>query len=1164
MLRKRNKVLSLLVAFTVLLAFSTGVCGAALPEFPDNVVKVGNDFYSMQSENFNDDHIVQSLSGGAPQEAFFKTGGSWYDVYKCNNDQMGDPDFAQDPGIINTWTAPGTWYKTGLETELINQEPQKPEIVSVSASDAATIIVTFEGIQDEVTITNFSPSPLLEGENTVSFTYGGFDYTCTVTYNAPPPSKAAVEAVVFDNYRHFQVLFNSEVDLASAQDPANYYFEIVEGDAEFRLLRRPDLGDSNQLSKIETNYPSGPSGWWLGTSNLPRHIIANNVKGKTVVDIYLPEDARFTNTKDRRIVPDHERTLFVETANNKKPIDLIKNKSVGVSVRNVKDKSGKFTINTSLDTMKILDEKAPNLRAVVPFYGPKFYSMSDSDLKGLPSTTFTLNSNGEDLMLIFDEPVFDAHGLGTAYNDEEPPNDPMRNLQVSVNGKKAASTLDGDLFGVLTFPGMFFDSTYNQSRLAFLDLEQAVTRIGEPYQTNAIYTVDISGVTDLAGNIQVSSTISFTVKLQDPSNPVVKPVVKDVKQATDNIFRVEFNMPDVTGQFIITNADGEGNDLLCNIPLSNSKGYSYVCVPAGDLINADIPIIPDPWPWYTNGSGQLCYDGQDYIIRDIKVQNVWKLCNRQSQYDVQGDNKEFSEMRIYKDVYAPKIVPAMPEIEYDSRQWDGAVLAVKVADVIPKKVLRDYENPVCPVWYEYDTDKDDFNYNNGYHEIYNWLDENHSLQPELLPIKVSYVDKNGASHEALVSNVDVPDNELPNGITIAPGEAGIYYNPADQLLFIDLKDSSDIGWLSLLDPLNKTLVDGVTYKVEIPAGYFADPQKDLWWSNDWGDDDSAFVRATDAERLFPVNLDEAACCAPFDGEEVLFDVLYVDDGRSYISVGETLPNIPHWIKQQLPLGYPLPVLGYTSVASDVSIGVGEKPYYDAVPQTSKELIWYDEGKDEIVVEFTGTIDVDTLKDPDNYAVDGKTLANYGLSSDDITYRVDNDENGEITNQYAVFTLPQDTVIRDGDFKFYVEEVAHPDGAKMTPVTTTITLLDNTRPVAVDVKVQGQQQIVMIFDEPLAYKDSNDAIGAANNFEVYANGEKINVFMAVLNDPTRVGDWFDGDLDRVITLDLGGELDEDAEVTVQVVFDQNDDILIVDQSKKKNQLNSDLVYDARWN
>jgi hypothetical protein len=110
-----------------------------------------------------------------------------------------------------------------------------------------------------------------------------------------------------------------------------------------------------------------------------------------------------------------------------------------------------------------------------------------------------------------------------------------------------------------------------------------------------------------------------------------------------------------------------------------------------------------------------------------------------------------------------------------------------------------------------------------------------------------------------------------------------------------------------------------------------------------------------------------------------------------------------------------------------------------------------------------------------------------------------------------------------------------------------------------VKIQGQKQISMIFDEPLAYKTDNNAIGAANNFIVYVDGVKMSVDSAVLSDPsfTQLGD-----LDRVVILNVGSEIDDSAIVTVEVVYDDNDDILIVDQSKKNNLL-ADETYDARW-
>lgn len=930
------------------------------------------------------------------------------------------------------------------------------------------------------------------------------------TFEAIIVDKATVEKVEFNNYRHLTVTYNSVVDKASAESASNYYFEIVEGDAEYKAA---DLGDSNQLSKIGTDYV-GTLGWWKDG-----HIVATEEGGKTVVNIYLPEDARFTNVKDEESVTDKERTLLVNLADTNTKA-LVKDTVVNIAVRNVKDTNGDRTLDTYVGQFRVLDETAPTFENA--------YTEKIDLVTGLPvlekfsvDQTVTLTKGVNDTIKFeFNEPVFNAHELKSNNADD-------RDVKVYVNGKLKASTKDNDLAGILDFE-MTETKGYDAARYATLDVAAAVAAKGDVYASGNIYNIKVVGITDLAGNIQVPSTITFNAKVQDPEvtpptpdQPDAKPVVVDVKQVADNIFRVEFDQANATGQFIIENADGEDGRIKKNLPLSKEyvvdgekKFYSYAVVKAVDVDAVDTVAAEDEL---------LAYDNQDYINRVIKVEHPWTV--KAGKFNVKGDNKNFGTVKIEKDIYAPEAL--QPEaLDFDvptnKTQIEECQIVIDVKDVVPQNVIDDYNNPVTALKYKYAAG--DFDNNTV------------DSTGDYLPIKVSYVDDKGATHSALISNKAVPDNALPTGITII-GQAGISY--ADGKLTIDLLDDANNGWMTLLEKdSNSTkgyrLVDDVDYKVEIPKGYFADPAQDKNFT-DFDEDGSIelFNGVAPSKDLSDQDLATVAKDADLNTgvpAPEKFDVLYVADGRT--------------------------THGYTSKAETITLTVKEQPedqkpvdeIEDAVPQTSKELIEYDADKNELWVEFTGAIKLSTLKNPDNYTLNGKTLAQWGLTSDDIAYHVKNDADGKVTNKYAVFTVPTNSVEVDGDVAFEVKGVTNEQEGMMAPVSTQVALLDNTCPVAIEAKLMGQRQLLLTFDEPVAYREGANKTAAAKNFKVMIGDTQSTVLEAVVEDG-----------ERTVTLNLGTDITDTGVITVQVMENESGNILIIDTAKNKNPLNSEKVY-----
>lgn len=1128
MIRKNIKVLTLVLAFVMIFGTTTAFAAEG-----DIFTKANGTLrYSANQINVsvparNDVRVNNSLYQ-------IEVSGVKYDLAAAS------AAYAQDP--VN-WKA-------------ILSGTQGLTVVNVSAIDSTTIRVLFSnGIES-----NFTVPSLSDGVNTVTFTYDGVEYTGTVNWVA----KAAVEKVEFDNYRQIRVTFNTVVDKATATEPQNYYFEIVEGDVADDVWGAvPTMQDDNHLMKIQTGYPSGIGAWFAAGP----HIFENTVNGKTEVTIQLPEDARFTNILDDHNAAsagtlvgtlDDERTLSVLLADNATLKHLIKNTNLVVSARNVRNADRIRNIDTSRHEILILDEEKPVLEVKNRVRGTEVTSFTDE---------VTLLSDGSDFVeLVYDEPVFDAHDLETLAID--------RNVILYINGKYVADTKGThgqQINNYLTF-FMETDDHYDTSRTAILDVAaaaaDALDRFGnsapEPFIDGETLRVRIMGVTDLAGNIQVPSEIQFDVEVEDPSSvtppvtPTTKPKVLGVKQVTDNIFRVEFNMANATGEFAIENADGEKGEIkgtAYNLPLSVSTGganprfFSYIVVDAIDVDKYATPPTHDiP---VTAEDDILAYDGQTQLDRTVRVRGVWSVDTTANQYKVKGDNWKKEMFPIIKDTLAPKLVEVVEanknadgSIEFDAPSVTNRTLTFSVKDIMPASWTQEFENPVKALIYNYDDNKPgdiDKNTVEAFGEDAD-LDYTPGAGVQYLPIKVSY-QKDGITYQDLLSNVVLPQ-------TTNAQAGAISYNYAAQELTLDLS-----GYTSLLDnktnPADSELVKGVTYKIEVPKGFFADPDLEDIESVESGSLDITSTNDTDdAEFTGQVTLAHGARGAedlqgaivggttPYTtGTNLDFEVLHVSQGR-------TLNNVA--------VGFEVIGKGYSSLEQVFLVTIGEKPTApgaiepDTVPQTSKELITYDQDTNEMSVEFKGgLIDLDTLKKAANYTVNGKTLAAWGTKDSDIKYKQVKDTNDVVVQQFAIFEVPQDSVPQDGDVKVIVNGVKNLFGGTMTKVETEVALLDNTRPVVLKAYKQGDYQIVLEFDEPLEYKELSNEFTAAKNFIVKIDG--VEMQGSVLE--ARVVDG-----ERKVTLQLGIDITATAgEIVVVIVEDASGNINVIDQAKLKNPL-----------
>lgn len=1064
---------------------------------------------------------------------------------------------------------------------LVDIECDEPEltVVDVDVLNSTTIRVEFS----DGTIEDFTVDEMGAGSNTVEFEYEGITYEETVTYTPPTPTQVRVERVLFDDYRHFQVLFNGKVDLESAEEAENYYFFINEGTADYGAVLPP----SNQLDTIGVE------------------IEAENVGDRTVVDIYLPEDARFTNEADflpqfiswdlaneyiqqipwyslwtgpfgfdEQAWADDEESILVNMANNVHGVQpnfdvLTKGKEVEVAIRNIRDEDGERTIDTAVKAMVIKDEDRPEWIDVFQIDREEHGCHDRDKLASSAIQELEIYTDySQNIRLAFDEPVFNTHGLGV----DDINNHGHFNVEVAVDDQKIASTNDQNLGGILDFY-MDADDDYEQASFVDLNIKRAIERLyTDGYRGDTTYNIKITGITDLAGNITDPQVLEFDVSLIDPSGdePIVidPPEILDVVQIHDNVFRVYMNRPDVKGTFEIRN--GDGDDGLIEVDIDDLDAYKVedelvwykdVYVPAVDNeISIGINVKNDQL---------LAYDHQNTLLRVLRVFDVeskWGHMDGDSyECTFTGDNP----FTIKKDIYAPVVVEP-DEIEYDDR---GSKIFLDVKDVVPN-TWEEVGQPVYAMLYDYHVEEEFNNLPYGVFD-FNSIDTittesynmggnaNPNIFPgfDLLPIIVSYT-VDGVTRTAVVSNKCLL-NEFAN----IPGESGrhygapgsIWYDFEEQQLVIDLAPGGfePLWYNDLLDDEGK-LVAGAEYTIEIPDGYFADQARfNAYDFDDWDDNE--------------VDTEFAAWFVP-DYDDGTFDyskVLYVSDGRNNNSIARD--DRPYDYSDLIGTGdESYMVHGYKYVEDPVTQEVEAAPNEepdpdDAVPQTSKELINWFEDRNEIWVEFTGgEIDLDTLTDPENYVLDDRTLGDMGMTSDDIDY-VESGENewageeGDDIRKFARIKLPYDTISVDGDYLFEVSGVANEAGGTMTPVEVRLDINENLRPFIKNAIVIGEHEIELTFNEPVRYTadpsldPENLGVAAKDNFVVYIDGNEYTPMTATVGT-TPLGENDNPDptypLNKVVRLYLGSIdlLEDGLEITVEVIENEsNGDILMEDDN-----------------
>ncbi len=192
--------------------------------------------------------------------------------------------------------------------------------------------------------------------------------------------------------------------------------------------------------------------------------------------------------------------------------------------------------------------------------------------------------------------------------------------------------------------------------------------------------------------------------------------------------------------------------------------------------------------------------------------------------------------------------------------------------------------------------------------------------------------------------------------------------------------------------------------------------------------------------------------------------------------------------------------------------------------------------EEIFVVFDGKeIDAKTVTNRNNYLLNGKVLpegATIEFREADIDGVL---VKGEIVKeQFALITLPKETVALTGGYDFTVRNIANTAGNRMLQVNDVVKLKDNTAAAITGVSVTASNTVEVVFSENI--KTNASVTEVAKNFVVTINGRQYEVISAAKH----------ADYENKIILQTGENFElVGAKATVGMKLNSNGDMFVTD-------------------
>lgn len=1051
-MRNSKKILALLLTFVMV--FSSTISFAADGYFYNA---------SDKSEFGTSNEVLFNVGGKGnavlfnPQDYLYEYNGLLYDMADVNAEFAIDENNFQSQ--LSNYT--GQPLPTSDDLEVVSVSAITETTVNVKLNKAAdepltsaffnvtgaTVTSVQQGIDEDVYVLTVNSLAGTSGTVSVNGVSKAFDFT-TVS------GKATVENVTLDNYRQLTVKFSAPVDAGTATDKANYYFEIVDGNAG-KLGAIGEVTDSYRFDSPDIDTAGSALGVEV-SQRLNGEAVTGVLTGKTVdeVTFNFPHTARFgaAPTKGGAIL---NIKALAGTGTDKL---LSENVNVNIAVRNVKDTEGKRSLDTVVKQITIKDNKAPQLVSVKD---------EDGNVIDITKQVTLYNTATQELVFEFDEPI--------ATTLENNSNNLPLGSKVFVDGNDITATqteLVGD-----------YDK-YADSKKVTLNLAAMATKATVSYNSGDQYTVRLTGLRDLSNNL-FTSNLQFDLKLtQKPSSSEVTPEILGVEQIADNVFRVEANRTNVTGILTFKEAAGDGSDLEVVMPLTKlvtltdgaKKYYSYVAVQAkDDAADTD--------------AGILDYEGSAYVYSDVTVNSIGALASdtiaaTNVAVTAKGSDFNAGNMKIAKDMHAPQFESDTIDIDYNAGNDE---LVVKVNDTYPS------------TWGTIDKAETEW------YQIRHEVIANDTLAYSGAGrLSVSYTDSTGTPVNKFVDvtfeDPNTGDNSAFNNMSVESSDDKIdlTYVSQNYELSVDIGDL--IGSLGLDSAflVAGALPQNATYTLQLPESLLSDRVvnevaditangSDLSEGATPYDVASTYVVPATADDAGPMTATQYRVAYAADLIDALDDL---DGNEANDADRYSLADVDTSVRTAKR--------GFSTAPITITFNVGASAsaIADGVPQTSKEGVSYLPATDELKVLLTGAPTVETMKDLSNYKLNGQTLAELGATEADVTIGdagAGDTIDGTAADYVVLIKVPAGSIQAAGPANVTVKGISNAAGGTMTPVEVVVDgFEDNTAPAYISGSKAAANVLRLRFNEKLTFASSADASSALQNIEVLINGTSVTV------------------------------------------------------------------------
>lgn len=271
----RKWVKALALMFTVILCLPIQTFALDLSLMPNNTIKLGDDFFSMNSSAMQDAATIPIASlladGPNKNKGYFKFGDLWYDAFSLDATQFLNPDYAMTSEQVAAISQGNKWYKTGDEVITltsgivdslatiadINVYTGKdaivlPKVVATTLGDLTTV---------EIPVTWDSGTPTYD-----KYTAGEYEFTGTLTLpegiTNPFEKKAKAKVIVNAQNTAGTTLYEME-SLAELQQSASATVSLdagnsLYGTASINLIPLAPISvdaDSSYYSVVANGLP---------------------------------------------------------------------------------------------------------------------------------------------------------------------------------------------------------------------------------------------------------------------------------------------------------------------------------------------------------------------------------------------------------------------------------------------------------------------------------------------------------------------------------------------------------------------------------------------------------------------------------------------------------------------------------------------------------------------------------------------------------------------------------------------------------------------------------------------------------------------------------------------------------------------------------------------